>query len=347
MTRVAAGVRYLAVLLLAVGGAGRAGICHAEEDARVPQWPPAPQAARISYLYSVTSPADVKIGRGTVGRIWRFIKGGAPERISKPQGIHVDAAGRLYVVDAGQKKVHVFDTAGSRYFSFPGKSVPGFEYPVAVAADGKGRVYVSDSSTGLVHAFDQFGRKYLRSIGEGELRRPTGLALRPESDELLVVDTLASEIAVFDTRDFSLKSRAGGDGGRRDALHYPTHIALAPDGDVYVTDALNFRIQILNSDLGLLGSFGEAGDGPGSFSRPKGVAVDSDRNIYVVDALFDNVQIFNRGGDLLLAFGAAGHAAGEFWLPSDIFIGSDDRIYVSDSYNSRVQVFQYSGRNAE
>lgn len=347
MTRVAAGIGYLAALLLAVGGASKAGVCHADEDAGAPQWPPAPQVARISYLYSVTSPADLKIGRGALGRFWRFIKGGAPERISKPQGIHVDAAGRLYVVDTGQRRVHVFDTASSRYFSFPGKPVSGFEYPVAVAADGKGRVYVSDSSTGLVHVFDLFGRKYLRSVGKGELRRPTGLALRPESDELLVVDTLASEIAVFDTRDFSLKKRADGAGGQRDAMHYPTHVAVSPDGEVYVTDALNFGIRILNSDLCLKDYFGEAGDGPGSFSRPKGVAVDSERNIYVVDALFDNVQIFNRDGDLLLTFGVAGHAAGEFWLPSDIFIGSDDRIYVADSYNARVQVFQYSGRTTE
>jgi len=344
MTQVASGIRCLAVSLLLVGSAGNAGDCTAEENGLSPQWPPPPQVARISYLYSVTTPADAKISRGFFGRIWRFIKGGVPERISRPQGIHVDPAGRLYVVDAGQRKIHVFDSSSSRYSSFPGKRMEGFEYPVGITADGKGRVYVSDSATGLVHVFDSFGKKYLRSIGKGELMRPTGLALRQETAELLVVDTLASEIVVFDTRDLTLKKRAGRNGDQRDALHYPTHIALAPDGEVYVTDAMNFRIQILSSDLGFRDFFGDAGDGPGSFSRPKGVAVDSDHNIYVVDALFDNVQIFNRGGELLLVFGTAGHAAGEFWLPNDIFIDSSDRIYVSDSYNSRVQVFQYDGR---
>ena len=347
MRRAAPGIRWLAMGLLFVGSAGNAGNGARQENGESPQWPPAPQAARIGYLYSVTTPADAKIGRGVVGKIWRFIKGGEPERISKPQGIHVDPAGRLYVVDAGQRKVHVFDSSRSRYFSFPGKRIEGFEYPVGIAADGKGRVYVSDSSTRLVHVFDSFGKKYLRSIGKGELMRPTGLALRSASDELLVIDTLSSEIVVFDTRDFTLKTRVGRIGGQRDALHYPTHIALAPDGEVYVTDALNFRIQILSSDLGFQDYFGEVGDGPGSFARPKGVAVDSDHNIYVVDALFDNVQIFNRDGELLLVFGTAGHAAGEFWLPSDIFIDSNDRIYVSDSYNSRVQVFQYGSRTPQ
>lgn len=347
MRRVVPEFRCLTVSLLLVGSAGNIGDAAAQANGISPRWPPAPQVARISYLYSVTTPADVKISRGFLGKAWRFIKGGGPERITKPQGIHVDPAGRLYVVDAGQGKIHVFDSSRSRYFSFPDKPMANFEYPVGVTADGDGRVYVSDSSTKLVHVFDSFGKKYLTSIGKGELMRPTGLALRSASKELLVIDTLASEIVVFDTRDFKLKTRAGRNGGQRDALHYPTHIALAPDGDVYVTDALNFRIQILSADLGFQDYFGEVGDGPGSFSRPKGVAVDSEHNIYVVDALFDNVQIFNRNGELLLAFGTAGHAAGEFWLPSDIFIDSNDRIYVSDSYNSRVQVFQYGGQTSK
>ena len=240
----------------------------------------------------------------------------------------------------------MFDSARSRYFLFPDATVADFEYPVGITADGSGRVYVSDSSTNLIHVFDSFGKNHVTSIGQGLLMRPTGLAMRPESDELLVVDTLASEIIVFDVRDFSIKRRAGRDGDAPDALHYPTHIAMAPDGAIYVTDSLNFRIQVLSADLEFRDSFGEAGDGPGFFSRPKGIAVDSDHNIYVVDALFDNVQIFNRRGDLLLTFGTSGHAAGEFWLPNDIYIDSKDQIYISDSYNSRVQVLQYRSQAA-
>jgi DNA-binding beta-propeller fold protein YncE len=341
MRRTSLVVLFLTIVLTSVGCASNTGGNAEQEIGVLPQWPPAPQAARISYLYSVTTPADARTHRSWFGKAWRLIKGAEPEKISRPQGIHVDSSGRLYVVDTRQEKIHVFDIGGSRYSSFPDKPIAEFDYPVGITADGSGRVYVSDSSSKLVHVFDSFGKKYLTSIGKGQLMRPTGLALRPETGELLVVDTLASSIIVFDTSNFEVKARAGHDGEQEDALHYPTNIALAPDGDAYVTDALNFRIQILNSDLTFLDHFGEAGDGPGFFSRPKGVAVDSDQNIYVVDALFDNVQIFNRNGELLLAFGTSGHAAGEFWLPNDIFVDGNDRIYVSDSYNSRVQVFQY------
>jgi DNA-binding beta-propeller fold protein YncE len=335
------------MILVLVGCASDIGGDAVQENGVLPQWPPAPQVARISYLYSVTTPADAKIDRSWLGKAWQFIKGSEAEKISRPQGIYVDPSDRLYVVDPHQGRVHVFDSRSSRYFWFPDEPVTDFEYPVGVTGDGNGRVYVSDSSTKMIHVFDSFGKSYLTSIGKAELMRPTGLALRPESDELLVVDTLASSIIVFDTRDFGIKTRAGRDGQQPDALHYPTNIALAPDGDVFVTDSLNFRIQILSSELRFQDRFGEAGDGRGFFSRPKGVAVDSDDNIYVVDALFDNVQIFNRNGDLLLAFGTSGHEAGEFWLPSDIFIDKNDLIYVSDSYNSRVQVFRYRSQAAQ
>jgi DNA-binding beta-propeller fold protein YncE len=341
MTATLSKIRILALSMLLVGCASNMNDDSVQDTGPLPQWPAAPRAPRISYLYSVTTPEDAKIDRGFLDRAWQFVKGGEAETISRPQGVHVDSAGRLYVVDTEQRRIHVFDARSSDYSWFPKEPILDFEYPVDVAADGNGRIYVSDSSTNVIHVFDSFGKEHLRTVGEDELTRPTGLAIRPESHELLVVDTLASSLLVFDTRNFEIKTRVGRNGRQPDALHYPTNIALAPDGSVCITDALNFRIQILGPALGFQGHFGEAGDGPGFFSRPKGIAVDSDQNIYVVDALFDNVQVFNRNGDLLLAFGSSGHAAGEFWLPNDIFIDADDLIYVADSYNSRVQVFRY------
>jgi DNA-binding beta-propeller fold protein YncE len=162
--------------LMLVACASNIGDDARQENGVSPQWPPAPQAARISYLYSVTTPADAKIGRGWFSKAWRLIKGTEPEKISRPQGIHVDSSGRLYVVDTRQEKVHVFDPGGSRYSSFPDEPLADFEYPVGITANGNGRVYVSDSSTKVVHVFDSFGKKYLTSIGKGQLMRPTGLA---------------------------------------------------------------------------------------------------------------------------------------------------------------------------
>ena len=122
---------------------------------------------------------------------------------------------------------------------------------------------------------------------------------------------------------------------------FPTDIFVSQDGRIFVSDSLNFRVQIFTPDGKFLNTFGIAGTGPGFFSRPKGIAVDSEGNIYVVDALFDNVQIFDERGNLLMDFGSIGENYGEFWLPSGIFIDDNDMIYVSDTYNKRVQIFRY------
>jgi DNA-binding beta-propeller fold protein YncE len=339
----------LTTALLCLQGCESAGpLEHADSDgAAAPelQWPSAPDPARITYLAAVTVPRDAGIRQSWLNRIWRYIRGGHQSGITRPLGVHVDADGRLYVVDSYIQSVHVFVPENSKYYRFPGKPIEGFVNPVGITTDLQGRVYVSDSVAKVVHVFADHGETYAGALGATVLERPTGLAYRRSTNEILVVDTLASEIVAFDADDLTLRRRVGRNGTEADALHYPTSISASPDGRVFVTDALNFRIQILDENLRFVGSIGAVGDGPGYFSRPKGVGVDAEGHIYVVDALFDNVQIFDADGNLLLVFGSSGQQPGQFWLPSEIYIDSSDRIYVSDTHNSRVQIFQYHNEN--
>ena len=310
-------------------------------DASILIWPSPPATPRIKYLQTVSSFDDFENRPGWFRRTLDAIKGTPKRPLVNPTGIQRDGEGRLYVVDTFYNAVHVYDPVKRDYYWFPKRPMDNFMKPVGIAVGQKGRIYISDSEAKVVHVFDQYGKKYLRAIGAGELERPTGLTLNYNTNELLVVDTLASRIVVFDAESLQIKSTIGHAGYDSTALHYPTNIHVAKDGSIYVTDALNFRIQVLSPELGFIRHFGSAGDSPGHFSRPKGISVDSAGHIYVVDALFDNVQIFNSQGQLLLAFGSPGHEPGQFWLPSGIFIDDQDRIYIADSYNRRVQVFQY------
>lgn len=307
-------------------------------------WPEPPATPRIRFLYTLTEPEDINIKAGFFRKIIGAFRGPEARGIHSPYGLTRDAEGRLYVVDNFYQAVHVYDPGKNKYYRFPKKSPEAFRNPVDIALGTGGRIYVSDSVAGQVHVFSDRGTRYSGSIGAGQLHRPTGLAVNHKTGELLVLDTMVSQLLVFDEGDLSLKRTVDGDnedGGNDSLFHLPTNVAVAGDGRVYVTDSMNFRIQALSADLEVTGSFGAAGNAPGNFSRPKGLATDSDGHVYVVDALFDNVQIFDDEGNLLLSFGAPGHEPGEFWLPNAIFIDPEDRIYVSDSHNKRVQVFQY------
>ena len=49
---------------------------------------------------------------------------------------------------------------------------------------------------------------------------------------------------------------------------------VGPDGNVYVLDPFNSRVQVFTPDGTFLREWGEAGAGPGQLTTPEGIAVD-------------------------------------------------------------------------
>ncbi len=120
-----------------------------------------------------------------------------------------------------------------------------------------------------------------------------------------------------------------------------------------MTDLLNFRVQIFDSNDVFLRSVGELGDFPGAMPRPKGIAVDREGHLYVVDSSFEMVQIFDAStGEVLMPFGkfapspgggSQGLAPGASWLPTGIHIDYDNleyfRQYVDASFRPEYLVY--------
>ncbi len=319
----------------------------AKERGPLPEivWPEAPEISRIKFLNSFSVPEHLGITRSAFSRFFSFIGGSEKSQVMvSPSGVAVDGKGRIFVVDTFLGKIHVYDPWKNAYMEIP-KGKERLSSPVAIALDEEHtRFFVSDSTKGIVEIYDYTNGKRKGEIKRGGIGRPTGLAINRVTGELLIVDTLNSQIFRVSLDTLGLNGIIGHEGKSEGSFHSPTHIFASGDGKIYVSDSLNFRVQVFSPHGEFLRTFGEAGDTPGTFSRPKGIAVDSEGNVYVVDALFDNVQIFNGEGRLLLAFGGPGHDYGKFWLPSGIFIDGNDRIYVSDTYNKRVQIFQYLKR---
>ncbi|MCF6246562.1 MAG: 6-bladed beta-propeller [Desulfobacula sp.] len=308
-------------------------------------WPKEPETARIRFLSSVSNPMDFKIKKGFFQKIFDYLAGKTINSIVSPYGVETDSNGNLYVVDTYLKIVHVFNVQQKEYYAFPNNKAPflsPFLSPIDLAIDDKDkRIFVSDSQQGVVKIFINNGKKYAGQIGKGVFERPTGVAINEKTSELLVVDTKSANIFRYDLETLNLTGMFGRGGTRDGWLHFPTNIFVEKNGNIIVSDSLNFRIQIFSPKGIFIRSFGSAGDNPGYFTRPKGVASDSEGNIYVVDNLFDNIQIFDKQNRLLMAFGSHGNQSGQFWLPTGIFIDKNDKIYVADSYNKRIQIFQF------
>jgi DNA-binding beta-propeller fold protein YncE len=312
-------------------------------------WPRPPDTPRVRFLYEFSGLEDLGVRESWPRRVGRFLTGSQPVRVrlAGPHDIFAGGDGKSYITDTATRSVHVFDREAGvhREISASGAGEEGLLSPIGIAAADDGRVFVSDSLLGAVFVYDAPGN-FLRSIGKGELARPTGIALDGVRRRLYVVDTTAHEVKIFDLEGTLLFS-IGGRGKKAGSFNYPTCVALDRDGRVYVGDTMNFRIQIFDREGGYLSQFGEAGDGTGYFSQIKGLDLDSEGHIYVTDARFDVVQVFTREGDYLLSIGGSGRGPGEFHMPVGLHIDKQDRIYVVDRLNQRIQVLQYMSLNDE
>ncbi|MBU0663281.1 MAG: SMP-30/gluconolactonase/LRE family protein [Proteobacteria bacterium] len=303
-------------------------------------WPTNGETPRIRFINSVSRPEDFQITSSALMRFWNYVIGKEDDTLVAPFGLTVDSAGRMYVVDTFQRRIQLFDMTAGEFSVFPDDDRP-MSSPIGIVVDKNGRIYVTDSQDAIIKVFDDAGDTSPLTIGDDLFQRPTGIAINPTNNELLVVDTKLAQIFRFDLHNLKLKGTFGTKGVEAGQFNNPTNIAVTGDGNILITDSLNFRIQIFSAQGAFQRTFGSAGNSPGHFSRARGVATDSDGNIYVVDALFDNIQIFNKTGQLLMDFGSTGQEHGKFWMPAGIWIDRNDKIYVADSYNKRVQIFQY------
>lgn len=301
-------------------------------------WPLPPDEPKIKLVDVLRSDKDVEEQGGLAQAVLGDAGGNS---LTRPYGVATDAEGRIYATDIG--RVFVFDKKNKK-LTFIGNE-PGIgqlNVPMGIAITREGKIYVADSKLKRVFAYDLKGTM-LNAFGKkGELESPTGIAIDEKRGRLYVVDTKKHCVQVYSLADGNLLKtigeRGAGDPGR---FNLPTNITLDKDGNLYIVDTGNFRVQIMDPDGKVIKTLGSLGDKPGNFSRPKGIALDSEGNIYVVDTAFENVQIFNKDGEPLLVIGQGGVGIGKFQLPSGIFIDGDDRIIVADGMNSRLQVLQY------
>ena len=320
-------------------------------------WPAPPDIARIRYQTQLVGEKaeaapkkDNKKKHGWMDRLAGIeqndVTAPKPVRaLAKPYGVATDSQGRIYVADSFVAAVFIFDEkTGAVEFIRNGVEAK-FKDIIGVAVDDGDRVFVSDAGLHQISVFSK-ERKLEAMFGSDELGRPSGMAIDNENRFLYVADVARERIAVFDADTLKFLRAVGGP-AKEEAddspatFAKPTNVAVDGDGNLYVADTLNSRIQMFDADGNFISMFGKAGDGPGFFARPKGIAVDADGHVWVADALQNRVQIFDREGHLLAFFGEPGKYPGQFGLPTGLCIDKQNRVVVSEQLKGRIQVFRY------
>lgn len=225
-----------------------------------------------------------------------------PNKLERPMGIALDDKRHAYVVDAGLRRVMVFDGLG--LFSHSIDIDRGFTSPVALAVSPNGdTVYVVDrgdiaNEDHKIVAFGQDGKERFR-LGPrgpepGKFNIPLAAVTGPDG-ALYVCDSGNFRVQKFDSSGKFLVS-FGGVGAELGRFSRPRSIALDPQGNIYVSDAGFGNVQIFNPQGELLLAIGKLGQvsGPGNYRLIAGIAVDEGGRLYVVDHFVKKVEVFAR-----------------------------------------------------
>jgi len=182
-------------------------------------------------------------------------------------------------------------STSAAYDNVPGASAR-FALPVALAVDSAGRVYVADSGAHVIRRIDSdplhttttvAGMLGVSGDADGlasaaRFSRPSGLALQSDSSTLYVADTANHRVRAVDIETGSVITTAGSTLGDADGpgvsarFSYPTGIAAAQDGRVFVLASQSRKVKVILPDASrtvvtLAGGLEGYADGSGDVAR--------------------------------------------------------------------------------
>lgn len=269
-----------------------------------------------------------------------------PFQLIRTYGVGVDSKGMIYAADQGVGAVFIFDPQNKDNVVLIGNGrQANFDLIAGLALDDGDRLFVSDAGLRRVVVFNPKHQQEA-AFGADVLVRPGGVAIDRENRFVYVADSGNDVVDVFDADNYKLLRQIGKPSRKHDqtdpgTFSLPESVAVDREGNLYVTDTFNNRIEIFDADGQFISTFGRNGDGPADLERPKSVAIDCDGHVWIVDAAQNLVKVFTPQGRLLIYFGGQGYYPGQFMGPWGIAIGPANQVVVSETFPGRVQVFRY------
>jgi uncharacterized protein (TIGR03437 family) len=268
----------------------------------------------------------------TIAGTTRLLDGGpamaAPLRF--PVSVALDAQGNLYIADQADNRIRKVDPSGT-ISTYAGTGIPGYSgdrgqaskaqisFPSDIALDGKGNMYIADEGNALVR----------RIAADGTINTVAGNG----------------------------KTKFAGDNGPATSAQLdPMAVAVDSQGNLYISDGINFRIRKVDTNgiittiagTGMEGYLGDGGPAEDAWlDYVTGIAVDNAGNVYLADYNNYEVRRIDTSGMITdFAGGPLANMAGDDipatmapMVPTGLAFDGSGSLYISDNnvFNTEVR----------
>ena len=256
---------------------------------------------------------------------WRFeLLGASNTSLSNPHDVKLSQDGSvLFVSDVGSGRVVGLDADTLELVDAFGADVLSGTHDVDL--DESGRMYVADTHNSRVAIFAMQGTrgKLVGSLSE-RLSGPEGVLVHPNG-MIYVAGAWSNNVVAF--RDGEVVHELSG-------LSAPHDLEVAPDGRLWLADAGNDRILLLNESLEIVS---ELSGSPFHFDGVRYLDVMPDGTLIAADKNSHRVKIIDPSGQIIatLGTGRPGKGEGVFRTPEGVE-SKGDVLWFSDSGNDRV-----------
>ena len=249
---------------------------------------------------------SVRTTAATSDTLQQFV--GTPVRFDAAADIALASSGDLFVADPMNHRSCLIEHSSSKVTTIAGTGGEGFDSEAKQAA-------------------------------QSPLRRPEAIAVG-RSGDLYIADTLNNRVRVVSQLTGLIKTIAGdgepsgrtlGDGGPAIEAHLdaPSGIAVAPNGDLYISDTGHNRVRRVDAVTGIISTRAVV-DAPTGLAL---VSVGSGTTVYVIDSRDGSIDAIGPDG-IVSTFGARGR----FVSPTRLAYHSSGWLYVKDSSPTGVTV---------
>jgi DNA-binding beta-propeller fold protein YncE len=302
---------------------------------------------------------DVETGGLTWIRSIYGMSNKAADQLDLTQAAVTAPDGNIWVVDAKHQALMRFTADGRYTGAIKGPADTPLFAPSRFAIGDDGKFYVCETAGDVVRVLSPNGQE----AGSFGVPKPVSVAVRGDR---IVVGSI-SGFAILDPKGKPI-TIVGSRGKGEDQFDYVHGVAIAENGNIYVSDAFNNRISAYDSTgkrlwikrtgkpansaefdqkAGL--SVEEAKDqqlkGSDALQLPLGLTIDGAGRVVVVDMFDSSLAVFDpQTGKFLGKYGEIGAEDGQFFYPASVsYDAAKDWFTVADQLNNRVEIVRLPG----